>query len=140
MASEADVAALAEVLGEPDFVMTPMGDEPVHTPGGYYHESRVQSLVARERAAAVEHEATGWTVHAEHVERTNMQRLHDLSVIDELKSLLRRACEADAREDCSLDHNGGCQAHGFLSEPCPYPLIRQYLDRDRAEAEEGGTR
>lgn len=74
-----------------------------------------------------DHEQTGWSLYADLTNRATVERLQLQSVIDELKSLLRRACEADAAEDCHFDHNGGCQAHGFLSEQCPYPFIRQYL-------------
>lgn len=76
---------------------------------------RAERMLQRARAAEAELAA----LHAVHADLE--------SVIAELKSLLRRACEADAHEDCHFDHNGGCQAHGFLSEPCPYPFIRQYL-------------
>lgn len=80
-------------------------------------------------ADAEAHARTGWALYSDHVDRHNTERLHLQAVIAELKSLLRRACEADAREDCSFDHNGDCQAHGPWGdgEPCPYPFIRQYL-------------
>lgn len=77
-----------------------------------------------------EHDRTGWTLYSELVDRHNTERLHLGSVIAELKSLLRRACEDNAREDCTFDHHGDCQMHGPWGdgEPCPYPLIRQYLE------------
>jgi hypothetical protein len=79
------------------------------------------------------HGQTGWMLYNELVDRHNGERLHLQSVIDELKGLLRRACEADAGEDCWFDHNGDCQAHGPFGDgkPCPYPLIRRYLTAAR---------
>lgn len=59
--------------------------------------------------------------------RTDVERL--LAKVGRLTWLLRAAAEADAREDCQLDHNGGCQMHGWLGEdtPCPFPEIRAAL-------------
>ena len=83
---------------------------------------------APKRAGEREHQRTGWRLYNDLVDRHNVERLHLQAVIDELKDLLSRACAQDATEDCWFDHNGGCQAHGFLSGACPYPLIRQYVD------------
>lgn len=77
----------------------------------------------------VDHERTGWRLYNDLVDRHNGERMHLQSVVAELKSLLRRACGADASEECRFDHGGDCQAHGPFGdgEPCPYPFIRQYL-------------
>lgn len=110
---------LVEVVNEHTCGTGEDGYYGAHEPGcGTLPIARIEDLL---------HQQTGWALYNELVDRHNGERMHLEAVVAELKSLLRRACETDAHEDCYLDHNGGCQTHGFLSEPCPYPFIRQYL-------------
>ncbi|KQQ65063.1 hypothetical protein [Microbacterium sp. Leaf320] len=47
---------------------------------------------------------------------------------DQVKQLIRDMTDPD---DCSFDHNGGCQAHGYLSlqpgEKCPHAEAKELL-------------
>lgn len=110
---------LVEVVNEHTCGTAASGYYGAHEPGcGMVPVARVDDLL---------HQQTGWALYNELVDRHNPERLHLQAVISELKSLFTRACAADATEDCRFDHNGDCQAHGMFGEPCPYPLIRQYV-------------
>ena len=59
---------------------------------------------------------------------------------DHVKQLLRDMTDPD---DCSFDHHGGCQAHGYLSlqpgEKCPHAEAKELLASWVPVKQEGAT-
>lgn len=74
----------------------------------------------RERAATLVKEANHYAAHC--------------------VELLRLLKDLVDRDPCWLDHNGGCQAHGYLAlepgELCPHAEAKQILAAHEAEAEQ----
>lgn len=44
--------------------------------------------------------------------------------IEELRAVLTTLVDPD---DCSFDHNGDCQAHGFFGGPCGHDVAKELL-------------
>ncbi len=71
-------------------------------------------------------------------ERQKAEAAHNAEVIGRLRTkytaALNLICDLTDRDDCWLDHHGGCQAHGYLSlepgEMCPHQEAKDLLEAE----------
>jgi len=73
-----------------------------------------------------EDQLTRWLEHVDYADADESR-----AMAAELVQLRRLIADFTDRDDCRIDHHGGCQAHGYLSlepgELCPHTEAKQLL-------------